>query len=118
MTNFEQHFKFTLKLTLAIIFLACHVANTTSKSIENGTKQQYVGEEYLDNGEKYFLKWRIETEEETIYFEITAETTGYVGLGISPNGGMAGADILIAGVKLDGTTYFSVSKRLKKFKHL
>lgn len=101
-------------VTLVIIFLACNLSNTTSKFIENSINQQYLGEEYLDTEEKYFLKWRIESEEETIYFEITAQTTGFVGFGISPNGGMTGADILIAGVKPDGTQYFSVSLPCKK----
>ena len=31
-------------------------------------------------------------------FQITCETTGWVGLGLSPNGGMAGADIAIGWV--------------------
>ena len=48
----------------------------------------------------------------SFYFQITAETTGWVGLGISPNGGMTGADIIMAWVANDGTTNILVSEIL------
>ena len=40
-------------------------------------------------------------------FQVQVKTLGYVGLGISPNGGMAGADIVTAWVK-DDLVYFQV----------
>ena len=43
----------------------------------------------------------------TITFEIHAKTLGWVGFGLSPNGGMVGSDVIIAWVK-DGETFFSV----------
>lgn len=75
----------------------------------------YVGEksigkqqDYLDNDKKYLVEWEAFTDTQTIIFELTAETTGYVGFGISPVGGMTGADIVIGGVFPNGTWYFSV----------
>ncbi|XP_023931836.1 DBH-like monooxygenase protein 1 isoform X2 [Lingula anatina] len=50
----------------------------------------------------YFLSWKFDNE--TITFETQVRTTGYIGLGFSPNGGMTGADIVIGWVK-DGTAY-------------
>lgn len=35
---------------------------------------------------------------DTITFEIIAKTKGWIGFGLSPQGGMPGADIIIAGV--------------------
>ncbi|XP_026869883.1 DBH-like monooxygenase protein 1 homolog [Electrophorus electricus] len=50
----------------------------------------------LDANGKYTIKWKF--DETTITFEIEAETKGYIGFGISPNGAMASSDIMIGGV--------------------
>jgi hypothetical protein len=51
-----------------------------------------------DNPNQYVLLWKIINEEE-IQFEVHVKTSGWVGLGISPNGGMSGSDIVIGWVK-------------------
>lgn len=38
-----------------------------------------------------------------VLIQITAETTGWVGLGVSPNGAMTGADIIVAWVDSSGS---------------
>jgi len=43
-----------------------------------------------------------------IVFELSVETTGYVGFGLSVHGGMTAADILIAGVSPNGKPYIGV----------
>jgi hypothetical protein len=50
----------------------------------------------------------IEEGSDRIEFELSAETKGYVGFGLSPTGGMNGSDMIIAGVYKNGTGYFSV----------
>ncbi|KAG4066822.1 hypothetical protein HA402_012889 [Bradysia odoriphaga] len=76
--------------------------------------EKYVGEtsigkrqEYLDSEGKYLVQWEAYTDTQTIVFQLTVETTGYVGFGISPVGGMTGADIVIGGVYPNATHYFS-----------
>jgi len=64
--------------------------------------------EQLDDAGKVNLSWELNAEQTEITFELWAETPGYVGFGISPQGGMAGADIFIAGVYSNGTAYSSV----------
>jgi len=66
--------------------------------------------ETLDHSGRIFLSWELGDNKSSVTFELWAQTVGYVGFGISPNGGMAGADIFIAGVASDGTPYFSVSQ--------
>jgi len=66
--------------------------------------------EALDHSKRIILSWELGDNKSVITFELWAQTVGYVGFGISPNGGMAGADIFIAGVAPDGTPYSSVSK--------
>lgn len=62
----------------------------------------------LDDAGRITLAWEANLQREEITFEIEANTTGYVGFGISPQGSMTGADIFIAGVGNDGQPYFSV----------
>lgn len=64
--------------------------------------------EVLDTNGQYAVEWEVDTETEIIVFTLNVVTTGYVGFGISTNPSMAGADIVIGGVKDDQTTYFAV----------
>ncbi|KAG8192031.1 hypothetical protein JTE90_025297 [Oedothorax gibbosus] len=61
----------------------------------------------LDSAGKYHVCWRLlgEKADTEIEFRVEVETHGYVGFGLSPNGGMAGSDIVTGWVK-DGKVYF------------
>jgi len=65
--------------------------------------------EQLDDKGRLILEWELNTDQTEIIFELSANTTGFVGFGISPQGGMTGADIFIAGVDSNGVPYSSVS---------
>ncbi|XP_055764097.1 DBH-like monooxygenase protein 2 homolog [Salvelinus fontinalis] len=60
---------------------------------------------HLDPENNVNLKWGFSDVQDTITFQLTVKTTGWVGFGLSPNGGMAGADIVIGGVGRD-SNYF------------
>ncbi|XP_065112368.1 DBH-like monooxygenase protein 2 homolog [Paramisgurnus dabryanus] len=62
--------------------------------------------EHLDTEQKVQLKWGFDEIQGTILFELTVNTSGWIGFGFSPNGGMFGADIVIGGVGPNGS-YFS-----------
>lgn len=47
---------------------------------------------------QYVIFWKLINNSEEIQFEVHCRTTGWVGLGFSPNGGMAGSDIVIGWV--------------------
>ncbi|KAL9974730.1 hypothetical protein ACROYT_G011809 [Oculina patagonica] len=60
----------------------------------------------LDEDQKVKLYWNVSTANKEIYFTVEAQTTGWVGFGISSGQGkMKGADIVIGWVK-DGKPYF------------
>ena len=62
----------------------------------------------LDEDQKVKLYWNISTANKEIYFTVEAQTTGWIGFGISSGQGrMEGADIVIGWVK-DGKPYFKV----------
>uniref|UniRef100_A0A8C1UL72 Monooxygenase, DBH-like 1, like n=1 Tax=Cyprinus carpio TaxID=7962 RepID=A0A8C1UL72_CYPCA len=62
--------------------------------------------EHLDPEHKVRLKWGFDEIQGTILFELTVNTSGWVGFGFSPKGGMTGADIVIGGVGPEGR-YFT-----------
>ena len=69
----------------------------------------------LDEDQKVKLYWNINMANKEIYFMVEAQTTGWVGFGISSGQGkMAGADIVIGWVK-DGKPYFKVKQTLCKY---
>ncbi|CAH1265386.1 Hypp3173 [Branchiostoma lanceolatum] len=58
----------------------------------------------LDESERFILLWKFDSD--TITFEAQVQTTGFIGLGFSPNGGMTGSDVIIGWVK-DGQAYLT-----------
>ncbi|XP_066270877.1 DBH-like monooxygenase protein 1 homolog [Branchiostoma lanceolatum] len=64
----------------------------------------FTHHEALDEEEKFHLFWKF--DDEKIEFEAHVQTTGWFGIGLSPNGGMPGSDIAIGWVK-DGKAHLT-----------
>uniref|UniRef100_A0A672I0U6 Monooxygenase, DBH-like 1, like n=1 Tax=Salarias fasciatus TaxID=181472 RepID=A0A672I0U6_SALFA len=62
--------------------------------------------EYLDHDRLVSLKWGFDSLQGNITFQLVVNSTGWVGFGLSPNGGMQGSDIVIGGLGSDGS-YFT-----------
>lgn len=68
---------------------------------------EFAHEAVLDTMEKMKVFWTVNWEDKTVSFAVEAETTGWVGFGISSgNGNMAGSDVVIGWVK-DGKGYLT-----------
>lgn len=95
-----------LKIQILIVLMI----GASVQSLEKYVGEKSIGrrQEYLDSNEKFMVEWEAYTDTQTIVFELTVETLGFVGFGISPVGGMTGADIIIGGVYLNSSHYFSV----------
>ena len=87
---------------VALTLLCFGNASITAKSI----RQAEIREERFSD--KYHVRWENNFEKKIISFRVTVETKGFVGFGVSPNGGMTGADLIIGGVYPNGTHYFQV----------
>ena len=72
----------------------------------NSTSQKYNQSLQLDADGKYIVYWAHNATH--ITFEVHVKTRGYVGFGISSNGSMYPADMVVGWVK-EGKAYFSVS---------
>ena len=90
----------------AATFLVVLVAVTSSTTRAALTPSEpFSGSTSLVNGDVYHLFWK--NNQSHITFEVHAKVKGWVGFGISPNGGMPNSDIVIGWVK-DGVPYFQV----------
>ena len=63
---------------------------------------------YDRDGDTYVLHWNFSTAERTIAFAVNVSTTGWVGFGISPNGGMTNSDVVMGWVRSE-RAYLHVS---------
>ncbi|CAI8042465.1 DBH-like monooxygenase protein 1 homolog, partial [Geodia barretti] len=59
-----------------------------------------------ENGGLYELYWKFDNAKETISFAVRVNATGWVGLGLSPNGQMPNSDVVIGWVTDGGETVF------------
>ncbi|XP_067939715.1 DBH-like monooxygenase protein 2 homolog [Watersipora subatra] len=84
---------------LSLLVLACCGLGLGKPSTPNSFSNWLS----LDPHDKFNVSWTVEGE--TITFTVTCETTGWVGLGFSPSGSMAGADLIVAWAADDGTSH-------------
>jgi hypothetical protein len=56
----------------------------------------------------YLVSWEADFSSNVTTFTVEVRTKGFVGFGLSYNGGMEDADIFIGGVQDSGETYFGV----------
>ena len=62
----------------------------------------------LDPEGQYKLYWSYNLTAQTVSFAVQVKTTGWVGFGISPSGGMVGSDVVIGWVESNGAVQFHV----------
>ncbi|XP_077994651.1 DBH-like monooxygenase protein 1 homolog [Glandiceps talaboti] len=77
----------------------------TSSSLPLPAPNGFTHNAVLDGYENFHLYWKY--DEEMITFEVHVRTTGWVGLGFSPNGGMPGSDMIMGWVLDDGDVRFT-----------
>ena len=68
---------------------------------------------YVDVEERFYIEWQYTDTNITILARVN--TTGWFGIGFSPNGGMAGADIITASV-VNGKPSLQVRKAITVLK--
>ena len=56
----------------------------------------------LDDDGKYIVIWDVDFESRVVHFELIVEAQGFIGFGISEDGNLEGADLIIASIKQDG----------------
>ena len=95
-------------VALCVFLLICFFASQQRSLANLAAEHSFFSP--LDESQNVKLYWNISTTREEIFFTVEANTTGWVGFGISSGRGkMEGADIVIGWVK-DGQTFFKASR--------
>ena len=90
-------------LLMAVLLAGARPVAAQSPASIDGTigDGEYSGSASFSDG-RFHLHWRIAGD--TLYLAMDAETTGWVSVGIEPEGRMQGADMLFGWVNEDGST--------------
>lgn len=75
----------------------------------------YRHKQVLGPKASYVVEWTVNWKEKSITFQVSAETKGWVGFGLSRDGRMSGSDIVIGGVAPSGKPYFDVIIKSMEF---
>src|SRR5687767_7571552 len=103
-----------MKLILLLLALACCVYGSPAPRPTEyphpypnlNTKHWWNREVMLTKD--FHVRWN-SFDKEWLVLEMSTTTTGYIAIGISPNGGMNHADIVMGWVDANGTAYLKVS---------
>ena len=87
----------TVLIILALTAIAASAPPTPSESFKNSV--------VLVEPDKYILYWNY--DKENVTFEIQVKDAAWAGFGLSPNGGMANSDLVIAFTYPNGSSHFS-----------
>ena len=71
--------------------------------------EQYTYNVQLDNEGHYTMFYSYDTELSILRIAVVVQTTGWIGLGISPNGQMPGSDVVMGWVDRSGEAFLQVS---------
>ena len=92
-----------------VILVYASLESLQAAIAKGNLSSEFTNSAALDEAEKLTLYWSVDWNTRSISFAVEAQTTGWVGFGISTGRGqMIGADIVIGGVTDDGKQYFSV----------
>ena len=70
--------------------------------------EQYTYNVQLDNEGRYTMFYSYDTESSILRIAVLVQTTGWIGLGISPNGQMPGSDVVMGWVDSSGQSFLQV----------
>jgi len=94
---------------LAYVLITLLVAHSQGHS-HNELSEQYTHHVQLDKEGKYNMFYSIDEEASVLMIAVRVQTTGWIGLGFSPNGQMPGSDVVIGWVDSTGKSFLQVNK--------
>ena len=103
-------YTYIAKKTSVLNFLAALLlvqVNAHSRSDE--LSEQYTYNVQLDNEGHYTMFYSYDAELSILRIAVLVQTTGWIGLGISPNGQMPGSDVVMGWVDESGQAFLQVT---------
>ena len=96
---------FCLSFLAALLLLQLVTAHTHDELSE-----QYTYNVQLDNEGHYTMFYTYDADLSILRIAVLVQTTGWIGLGISPNGQMPGSDVVMGWVDNNGQAFLQVTK--------
>jgi len=97
-----------LLVLLATVLSSSSVVNSLYDVNSLELSRRYAYELQLDDYGRYNVFYSYDVDAKTIRMAVQVQTTGWIGFGFSPNGGMVGSDVVIGWVDKFGYTFFQV----------
>ena len=100
-----------MSVLLCLGFLAALLLVQVNALTHDGLSEQYTYNVQLDNEGHYTMFYSYDTEMNILRIAVLVQTTGWIGLGISPNGQMPGSDVMMGWVDRSGEAFLQVTAR-------
>ena len=93
--------------TFCILIAVLSMGLLASAHLHEDLAERYSNFKLLSSP-SYELYWDVDEPSRNLSLAVRVNTTGWVGFGVSPNGGMPNSDVVMGWVEDDGTVAFQV----------
>ena len=93
---------------LRVCFLTALLLVQVNAHTLDGLSEQYTYNVQLDNEGRYTMFYSYDTKLSILRIAVLVQTTGWIGLGVSPNGQMPGSDVVMGWVDRSGQAFVQV----------
>ena len=93
--------------TFCILIAVLSMGLLASAHLHEDLAERYNNFKLLSSP-SYELYWDVDEPSRNLSLAVRVNTTGWVGFGVSPNGGMPNSDVVMGWVEDDGTVVFQV----------
>ena len=100
-----------MPVSLCLSFLAGLLLVQVNAHTHDELSEQYTYNVQLDNEGRYTMFYSYVTNLSILRIAVLVNTTGWIGLGISPNGQMPGSDVVIGWVDSSGEAFLQVTNK-------
>ena len=97
-----------LHVVVVMVLLISSVVNSLYDVNSLELSRRYTYQLQLDDYGEYNMFYSYDVDAETIKMAVQVQTTGWIGFGFSPNGGMTGSDVVIGWVDKFGYAFLQV----------
>ena len=98
-----------MSVFFSLSFLAALLLVQVNAHTHDELSEQYTYNVQLDNEGRYTMFYSYDTELSILRIAVLVQTTGWIGLGISPNGQMPASDVVMGWVDGSGQTFLQVT---------
>ena len=98
-----------MSVFFSLSFLAALLLVQVNAHTHDELSEQYTYNVQLDNEGRYTMFYSYDTELSILRIAVLVQTTGWIGLGISPNGQMPGSDVVMGWVDRSGQAFLQVA---------